>query len=152
MGFLIGSAIFRGLRIKSGPYNPKSGLDATNMDLETDSNKCPLARRRVMSSLKSHNSSIDSVSPEAGLADTHLSTLKFWAKRFKESSLLSLTGTGDSQRDSRESIRVNHSQLKPVFFIARQADSHESLEFPIRANHATKFHSVACRSQQSRRK
>ena len=24
-------------------------------------------------------------------------------------------GTGDSQRDSRESIRANHSQLKPLF-------------------------------------
>ena len=48
--------------------------------------------------------------------------------------MLDLSGTGDSQRDSRESIRANHSQLKPQF-IARQADSHESLEFPIRANH-----------------
>ena len=27
----------------------------------------------------------------------------------------SLSGTGDSQRDSRESIRANHSQLKPLF-------------------------------------
>ena len=44
-------------------------------------------------------------------------------------------GTGDSQRDSRESIRANHSQSKPPIFIARQADSHESLEFPIRENH-----------------
>ena len=26
-----------------------------------------------------------------------------------------LSGTGDSQRDSRESIRANHSQLKPLF-------------------------------------
>ena len=26
----------------------------------------------------------------------------------------------------------------PLFVIARQADSHESLEFPIRTNHATK--------------
>ena len=25
------------------------------------------------------------------------------------------TGTGDSQRNSRESIRANHSQLKPLF-------------------------------------
>ena len=46
-----------------------------------------------------------------------------------------LSGTGDSQRDSRESVRANRSQLKPLFFIARQADSPESLEFPIRANH-----------------
>ena len=49
-----------------------------------------------------------------------------------------LSGTGDSQRNSHESIRVNHSQLKPPIFIARQADSPESLECPIRANHATK--------------
>ena len=63
-----------------------------------------------------------------------------------------LSGTGDSQRDSRKSIRANHSQLKPLFFIARQADSPESFEFSdsrespdshelcesIRANHATK--------------
>ena len=46
-----------------------------------------------------------------------------------------LSGTGDSQHDSRESIRANHLQLTPLFFIARQADSHESLEFPICANH-----------------
>ena len=26
-----------------------------------------------------------------------------------------LSGTGDSQRDSRESIRANHSQSKPLF-------------------------------------
>ena len=26
-----------------------------------------------------------------------------------------LSGTGDSQRDSRESIRANHSQLRPLF-------------------------------------
>ena len=26
-----------------------------------------------------------------------------------------LSGTGDSQRDSREPIRANHSQLKPLF-------------------------------------
>ena len=44
-----------------------------------------------------------------------------------------LSGTGDSQRDSRESIRANHLQLKPL--LARQADSHELLEFPIRTNH-----------------
>ena len=46
-----------------------------------------------------------------------------------------LSGTGDSQRDSLESIRANHSQLKPPIFTARHTDSHESLEFPIRANH-----------------
>ena len=28
---------------------------------------------------------------------------------------LDLSGTGDSQRDSRKSIRANHSQLKPLF-------------------------------------
>ena len=41
-----------------------------------------------------------------------------------------LSGTGDSQRDSRESLATE----TPIF-IARQADSHESLDFPIRANH-----------------
>ena len=41
-----------------------------------------------------------------------------------------LSGTGDSQRDSRESFAID----TPIF-IARQADSPESLEFPIRANH-----------------
>ena len=41
-----------------------------------------------------------------------------------------LTGTGVSQRDSRESFAID----TPVF-VARQADSPESLEFPIRANH-----------------
>ena len=47
-----------------------------------------------------------------------------------------ISGTGDSQRDSRESIRASHSQLKPLLsVVAHQADSPESLEFPIRANH-----------------
>ena len=41
-----------------------------------------------------------------------------------------LSGTGDSQRDSRESFAIE----TPIF-TARQADSHESLEFPIRTNH-----------------
>ena len=44
-----------------------------------------------------------------------------------------LSGTGDSQRDPRESIHANHSQLKTPIFIARQADSPQSLEFPIRS-------------------
>ena len=45
-----------------------------------------------------------------------------------------LSGTGDSQRDSRESIRANRVAIETLFFIAHHADSHESLEFPIRAN------------------
>ena len=36
-----------------------------------------------------------------------------WLLRGPQSE--SLSGTGDSQRDSRESIRVDHSQLKPLF-------------------------------------
>ena len=49
-----------------------------------------------------------------------------------------LSGTGDSQRDSREWRRIDSREsfaVKTPTFIARQADSHESLEFPIRANH-----------------
>ena len=39
-------------------------------------------------------------------------------------------------RAIRNAIRANRfARLKPLFFIVRQADSHESLEFPIRANH-----------------
>ena len=49
-----------------------------------------------------------------------------------------LSGTGDSQRDSRESFAIE----TPIFK-ARQANSHESLEFPIHANHATKFTATA---------
>ena len=51
----------------------------------------------------------------------------------KTRTLLSpeLSGTGDSQRDSRESFTIE----APIF-IARQADSPESLKFPIRANRA----------------
>ena len=41
-----------------------------------------------------------------------------------------LSGMSDSQRDSRESFAIE----TPIF-IACQADSHESLQFPIRANH-----------------
>ena len=53
-------------------------------------------------------------------------------KRFRETFddpgkfLADLSGTGDSQRDSRECIRMSHSQLKSPIFIARQADSRES--------------------------
>ena len=37
-------------------------------------------------------------------------------KQFENERILAgLSGTGDSQRDSRESIRANHSQLKPLF-------------------------------------
>ena len=52
-----------------------------------------------------------------------------------------LSGTGDSQRDSRASFAIQAPS-----FIARQADSHESFEFsiramihPIRANRANRF-------------
>ena len=72
----------------------------------------------------------------------------------KKKTLSELSGTGDSQRDSRESIRANHSQLKPLFYSAsgrfariprisdsrESADSRESCE-SIRANHATKSRS-----------
>ena len=37
------------------------------------------------------------------------------SKNSVEQGVLDLSGTGDSQRDSRESIRANHSQLKPLF-------------------------------------
>ena len=48
-----------------------------------------------------------------------------------------LSGTGDSQRDSRESIRANRFALEtPIFIDAHQADSRESLGFPSRANHS----------------
>ena len=62
-----------------------------------------------------------------------------------------LSGTGDSQPDSPESIRANHSQLKHLFYsasgrfarITRISDSRESPDSrdsreSIRANHATK--------------
>ena len=57
-------------------------------------------------------------------------------KRLKSQGNNRNSGTGDSQRDSRES-RESFAIDTPMF-IARQADSHESREFPIRANHATK--------------
>ena len=41
-----------------------------------------------------------------------------------------LSGTGASQRDSRESFAIENPACR-----VRQADSPESLEFPIRANH-----------------
>ena len=57
-----------------------------------------------------------------------------------EALFCALSGMGDSQRDSRESIRARESfTIQTPIFIARQADSPESLEFPIRANHATEF-------------
>ena len=45
-------------------------------------------------------------------------------------------------RAIRNAIRANRFAIETPIFIARQADSHESLEFPIRANHATKVASV----------
>ena len=46
---------------------------------------------------------------------------------FPWSNMWNLSGTGDSQRDSRESIRANHSQLKPLFL---------QRVTPIRTNHS----------------
>ena len=46
---------------------------------------------------------------------------------FRKGDEHNLSGTGDSQRDSRESIRVNHSQLKPHFLQRVR---------PIRPNHS----------------
>ena len=40
-----------------------------------------------------------------------------------EKNFLHLSGTGDSQRDSRESIRAHHSQFKPLFFIGALLNS-----------------------------
>ena len=44
-------------------------------------------------------------------------------------------------RAIRNAIRANRFAriVETPLFVARQADSHESLEFPIRANHATKM-------------
>ena len=64
--------------------------------------------------------------------------LKFIRTRFGSFLGSLISGTGDSQRiDSRESFAID----TPIF-IARQADSPESLEFPIRAKHATKLGSL----------
>ena len=41
-------------------------------------------------------------------------TLRRFTRRGSSDSR-ELSGTGDSQRDSRESIRANRSQLKPLF-------------------------------------
>ena len=54
-------------------------------------------------------------------------------------------------RAIRNAIRANHSQLKPLFFTARQADSPGSLKFPIRANPADSRESCeSIRSRESR--
>ena len=54
----------------------------------------------------------------------------------------SLSGTGDSQRDSRESFAIE----TPIFR-AVQADSPESLEFSIRANHPIRaISTISCES------
>ena len=44
-----------------------------------------------------------------------------------------LSGTGDSQRFARIDSRESFATETPIF-IACQADSHKSLDFPIRAN------------------
>ena len=43
-------------------------------------------------------------------------------------------------RAIHNAIRANRFALEIPIFIARQADSHEPLEFTIRASHATKGH------------
>ena len=50
------------------------------------------------------------------------------------SSLVSLVA-----RAIRNAIRANRFAIETPIFLARQADSPESLEFLIRANHATKL-------------
>ena len=55
--------------------------------------------------------------------------------RTKARMFRGLSGTGDSQPNSRESNRANRFAIETPMFIARQANSPESLEFPIRANH-----------------
>ena len=45
----------------------------------------------------------------------HRSRFVPWTGPFCPGHRPALSGTGDSQRDSRESIRANHSQLKPLF-------------------------------------
>ena len=55
-----------------------------------------------------------------------------WADfSFLNGSLLS--GTGDSQRDLRESTRLGSFAIETPIFITRQADSPESLEFLIQS-------------------
>ena len=54
-----------------------------------------------------------------------------------------LSGTGDSQRDARESIRANHSHLKPLFL--------QHLR-PIRTNHSNSQEGPTIKNFQSRSK
>ena len=71
-----------------------------------------------------------------------------WLAQEKAKNCKLLVGMGDLQRDSRESFAIE----TPVF-IARQADSPESLEFPIRANRANRFARIApLRLQKNREK
>ena len=52
--------------------------------------------------------------------------------------LIIYSGTGDSQRNSRESIRANHSQLRPPHFIARITRFARITRIPIRTDHPTR--------------
>ena len=85
-------------------------------------------------------------------------------KKVKKEVVPNLSGTGDSQRDSRESICANHSQLKPYFYsssgrfarITRISDSRESPDSresceSIRANHATKRRIVSGKESSHQR-
>ena len=65
------------------------------------------------------------------------------------------SGKGDSQRDSRESIRANHSQLRPQFYsasgrfarITQISDSRESPDWC--ANHANRFARITTLSSKT---
>ena len=48
-----------------------------------------------------------------------------------------LSGTGDAQLRFARIYSRESFAIETLIFIAHQADSRESLEFPIRANHAT---------------
>ena len=54
--------------------------------------------------------------PDSGRISIHFDRFSVIFNQFQPVSIsFNLSGTGDSQHDSRESIRANHSRLKPLF-------------------------------------
>ena len=57
---------------------------------------------------------VDKVGKTAPICGAHNKGPCVRIQHLKKGTLWELSGTGDSQRDSRESIRTNHSQLTPL--------------------------------------
>ena len=105
MLFLPGFGYFPGRTKRSGKIDPEFG-NSHGLRWPGDSQRESIRRKKLFS----QRSSDSHESPQTCDSNSLLAPEARFAKKG-----FSLSGTGDSQRDSRESIRANHSQLTPLF-------------------------------------